>query len=226
MYALLKGKEADIGKNILKKSLMSPEIDQKDIQLLLWAIFSRSKLSECNPKIKETASQLLTEKEIRRLEGGAIGQIPPKVLELALAQLPPIMRESLQVEAILREMLAGTVLAPYEAVERVAVRFADVLPPSESRDTPLGRWSYHPDGYFIRYLPADYSRTKIQVYHPEEFSINYDDQGLIRSIEDNRGTELKISYDHQIKPLIFDDHKGVKSFAFRELSFKWKDNEA
>jgi hypothetical protein len=36
-----------------------------------------------------------------------------------------------------------------------------------SRDVPAGRWSLHPDGYYVRYLPRGYSYTVTQVWVPE-----------------------------------------------------------
>jgi hypothetical protein len=35
-----------------------------------------------------------------------------------------------------------------------------------SKQVPSGRWSRHPDGYFVRYLPAAYSHTLTQLWVP------------------------------------------------------------
>jgi hypothetical protein len=32
---------------------------------------------------------------------------------------------------------------------------------------PTGRWSHHPDGYWIRYLPNSYSNTVVEIWAPE-----------------------------------------------------------
>jgi hypothetical protein len=39
---------------------------------------------------------------------------------------------------------------------------------------PRGRWSSHPDGYFIRFFPSGYNKTKVQVYVPEPRAIARD----------------------------------------------------
>ena len=35
-----------------------------------------------------------------------------------------------------------------------------------SREVPMGRWSLHPDGYYVRYLPRGYSYTVVEVWVP------------------------------------------------------------
>ena len=41
-------------------------------------------------------------------------------------------------------------------------------------------WSLHPDGYYIRYFPSGYSRTKVQIYVPEsKGQVIYDAVGTI-----------------------------------------------
>jgi hypothetical protein len=32
---------------------------------------------------------------------------------------------------------------------------------------PSGRWSMHPDGYFVRYLPSGYSSTRVEIWVPQ-----------------------------------------------------------
>ena len=36
-----------------------------------------------------------------------------------------------------------------------------------SREVPSGRWSNHPDGYHVRYLPSGYSSTKVDIWVPQ-----------------------------------------------------------
>ena len=32
---------------------------------------------------------------------------------------------------------------------------------------PSGRWSLHPDGYYVRYIPSGYSSTRTEIWVPE-----------------------------------------------------------
>ena len=73
----------------------------------------------------------------------------------------------MQAEADLRGMLAspGTSFAD---LERVAV-LAGMAPVGEgSLDVPTGRWSLHPDGYYVRYLPQGYTNTVVQIWVPAD----------------------------------------------------------
>ncbi len=216
-YAPLKGKQADIVSTILRNSVFHPEIDQRDIQLLLWAIVARSKISECGSELQKTAKALMTPREYDRLNGGALGKIPEPVMNAALKKMPPLAKDIFQAEARLREMLAGAVPASYHEVESVAVRVGEILPPPDSREINSGRWSYDPDGFFIRYFPYSYHRTRIQLYYPENFTIETDDRGLITSISDRQGLKVQIVYDENVEPLLFAGDDNVVGLAFKEL---------
>ena len=80
----------------------------------------------------------------------------------------------MEAEARLRYMLTKT-QSSYEELERIAVLRGE--PPEEEgdREIPLGRWSFHPDGFFIRYFPRGYTRMLIELYYPELMEIKKDE---------------------------------------------------
>ena len=80
--------------------------------------------------------------------------------------MPPAMARVFQAEARLRQLFARAD-TPYAELERVAVLLGDPEPDAGSREVPRGRWSYHPDGYFIRFFPRGYNQTLVQVHVPE-----------------------------------------------------------
>src|SRR6266550_1514744 len=92
IYGPLKGPKAGIVRNILERSLTRPDIPQKDIQVLLWAIIARTKLTDMSPDKQRTASLLLTPKEMYELNGGALGIVPDSVREQAYERLPVAVR--------------------------------------------------------------------------------------------------------------------------------------
>ena len=92
--------------------------------------------------------------------------MPGPALDAATNRMPPLLRQVFQAEAQLRQMLTqpGT---PYDQLERVAV-LAGMAPMGEgSRAVPSGRWSLHPDGYYVRYLPESYTNTVVQIWVPQ-----------------------------------------------------------
>lgn len=151
---------------ILRGSVDRPEVAQRDIQVLLWAIIARAKFEDLEPRLKVVASTFLTPEMLARLNRSALDLVPDVALDRALQSMPPLVRQVVEAEARLRRMMTETG-ATFEQMERVAV-LAGMAPPGEgSRAVPEGRWSLHPDGYYVRYLPRGYSHTVTQIWIPE-----------------------------------------------------------
>ncbi|MBF2063530.1 MAG: hypothetical protein IGS39_03720 [Calothrix sp. C42_A2020_038] len=168
LNAPLKGSKAKIVRKILQNSVLYPEISQKDIQVLLWAIIARTKVSDMQPRIQKVAAKLLTGDEIFQLNGGALGLIPPQAFAQATASLPSSVRKVLEAEASIRKMLTQSGGTSFQELERIAVLVGEL--PREGTEVPSQRWSLHPQGFYVRYLPSGYSKTLIQVYVPENFN--------------------------------------------------------
>jgi len=146
---------------ILQNSVDRPEIEQRDIQLLLWAIIARAQFEDLEHGLRATASRLLTPRQLATLNRDALGT----GVELALGSAPPLVRQALQAESDLRQMLTDPG-ATFGQMEATAVLAGAVGIGPGSRDVSSGRWSLHPDGYYVRYLPEGYSRTLTQIWVP------------------------------------------------------------
>lgn len=167
LFASPKGAAEDAVVAILRNSVAKPEIPQYKIQTLLWAIIARAKFEELSTEHKLTASQLLTPQQIAMLNRSGLDILPGPVLDRAMASLPPLVRRVLEAEAELRRMLSSA-NASFAEMERIAV-LAGAAPLGEgSKPVPSGRWSKHPDGYYVRYLPSGYSHTVTQIWVPED----------------------------------------------------------
>jgi len=166
IYAPPKGPAEDAVMTIVRNSVNKPNIPQHDVQVLLWAIIARSKFEDLDSHLKATASQLLTPRQLAALNRTALDLVPGPALDAATNSMPPLLKQVFQAEAQLRQLMTqpGT---PYEQMERVAV-LAGVAPlGAGSREIPRGRWSLHPDGYYIRYLPYSYTNTLVQIWVPQ-----------------------------------------------------------
>lgn len=151
---------------VVRNSVNKPEVNQRDIQVLLWSIIARAKFDDLQNKIKLVATQLLTPKQIVKLNGGALGLVPDAATQKAMDAAPAPVKTVLQAEAQLRQMLASPV-ATYAEMERVAVLTGAAPIGEGSRSVPSGRWSLHPDGYYVRYLPSGYSNTRVEIWVPQ-----------------------------------------------------------
>lgn len=166
LYAPPLGSADDHVMAILRNSVGRPEIPQRKVQLLLWAIVARAKFQDLQGDLKAVAAQLLTPQQLATLNRGALDLVPGPVLDRALAGMPPLVRQALEAEARLRQMLVSAD-ATFEDMERVAVLTGSGPPGEGSRDVPSGRWSLHPDGYYVRYIPSGYSSTRLEIWVPE-----------------------------------------------------------
>lgn len=163
LYAPLKGSARDAVTSILQNSVAKPHIAQRDIQLLLWAIVSRSKFENLNASLKAVAGELLTPKQIASLNRSALSILTSSEFQRVAGGVPEPLRSVMQAESRMRGMFSGPSLA-YGDMERVAM-LAGAVPRGEgSIDTPATRWSLHPDGYWVRYIPSGYSQTQVEIF--------------------------------------------------------------
>ncbi|MCA1616697.1 MAG: hypothetical protein LC800_21920 [Acidobacteria bacterium] len=166
LYAPPKGPAEDAVMTVVRNSVNRPEIPQQRIQQLLWAIIARAKFEDLQGEIKATASQLLTPRQLASLNRNALDVLSNSHLQRAMGGVPGPVRQVLEAEASLRQMLT-TPGASFAEMERVAV-LSGAAPLGEgSRAVPSGRWSLHPDGYYVRYLPSGYSSTRVEIWVPQ-----------------------------------------------------------
>jgi hypothetical protein len=166
LYAPPKGPAEDAVMTIVRNSVNRPEIPQQKIQQLLWAIIARAKFEDLQGDIKAVASQLLTPRQLAGLNRSALDALSGNALTDALGGVPEPLRQIAQAEAQLRQMMT-TPGATFAEMERVAVLSGNAPLGPGSREVPSGRWSTHPDGYYVRYLPSGYSSTRVEIWVPQ-----------------------------------------------------------
>jgi hypothetical protein len=163
LYAPPIGAAKDAVTTIVRNSVRHLEIDQHVIQALLWAILSRAKIEDLSSEQQMAASQLLTPRQLAGLNRNVLDMLSSGPIA---DNLPREVRSVMQAEANLRRMLT-TPGTSFSELERVAV-LAGMAPVGPgSIGVPTGRWSHHPDGYWIRYLPNSYSNTVVEIWTPE-----------------------------------------------------------
>ena len=105
----LTGPRSEILHSILRQSKERPHLDQQNVQLLLWAVVSRTPYHKLSPWVQETGRQLLTQKQVFELNGGVMGMV-----KTVAAMVPSGGSSDIQK---LFELGSNT----YEAYERMAV---------------------------------------------------------------------------------------------------------
>ena len=163
LYGPLKGSAREAVASILQNSVAKPGIEQRKIQLLLWAIVSRSRFEDLNGDLKLVAGELLTPKQIASLNRSALSVLTSSEFQRVAGGVPEPLRSVLEAESRMRSMFSGPSLA-YQDMERVAMLAGAVPVGPGSVDVPATRWSHHPDGYWVRYIPSGYSQTAVEIW--------------------------------------------------------------
>ncbi|MGH8077258.1 MAG: hypothetical protein ACREPE_08045 [Lysobacter sp.] len=168
LYAPPLGPAKDTVMAIVRNSVLHADIPQHDVQMLLWAILAKTKPQDLNPELQAAAVRLLSPQQLATLgRGAAFDFLRGRAYEMMLDQASPQLRQALQAESQLRGMLTSGA-SRFEDIERVAV-LAGMAPIGEgSQAVPSGRWSRHPDGYWVRYLPSGYSSTRLELWVPND----------------------------------------------------------
>ncbi|GEM_PF-310973 len=162
-YAALKGPQADIVAAIIEGFQKNSSISQKEVQLLLWAIISKTDFQKMKGEIKATALRLLTPKQIARLSKGSLEKYASGEI-YKLVKKNKTVRYVLEAENNLRQLYYQGI-SSYEEYEKIAMR-AGIEPVTNEYN--MGRWTKHPNGFFIRYKLKSYRETITQIYVPED----------------------------------------------------------
>jgi len=219
LYAPLKGSRASVIRNIIRNTRFHPDIPQSDVQSLIWGILARTKISDMSPNLLSAANILLTAEEISELNKGSLDIVPAQHWNLVFDNLgvSSDFRRILEAEAGIRSHLTGGSYA-YHELERIAVLTGTPPAMEGDRYVPAKRWSWHPQGYFIRYEPHGYSRTTVEISIPHFFHIEWDDLGRIVMIDDQVGRRLEIEYDDDIAPVHYDRPRS-SAYAFKSITY-------
>src|SRR5215203_109855 len=153
LQGAITGYRKDIIESVLLNSQDKNDIDQKNIQLLLWSIVSGSDFNSLSYNVQTDAVKLLTQKQIFELKGGVMGVIKNVSYSTGL------LNASNDISRLFK-----TGVDSYEAYEKIAVQR------EQSRIIKDGvkydQWYKQKENYYVRYFPESYKKVKIQVYVP------------------------------------------------------------
>lgn len=193
-YALapLQGELAPVLRTLVRRWVDHPEISQSDLQSLIWALQARTPINELPLELQAVASALLDPGQMDRLSEDVVDRAREEFMAEAMDRVPESVRRVAEVEAELRDLLRSG--ADFEELEAAAVLVGAPSPEELVREVPTLRWNYHPDGYFIRFDPEDYTLTRVQAYVPEAYRLLRDGEGRIVEVAGPRGIRLTLGY--------------------------------
>ncbi|MFO8041171.1 MAG: hypothetical protein R6U67_17190 [Sodalinema sp.] len=215
-YAPLEGPQADSVRKILREAANHPDIEQRSIQKLLWGIIAQTSIRDMSQELQDVAQTLLTDEDIRELNGNALDLIPEAARREIFANLPDPVRQVLEAEAELRSALSQADAA-YEDLEDIAILTGDAPRGEGSRTIPQQRWSLHPDGYFVRYFPSGYRRTRMEVLVPRPVTVVRDDLNRITALDYDNGYRIETDYDDEIGAIPVPGEPDLQIYQFSSV---------
>lgn len=164
LAAPLMGPWASIIEGILRNAGRIPGVRQEDVQMLLWGLIARTKVTALPPPVRAIAAQLLSPQDLTKVNGGALGLVPQRVRDLAQERLPDGVREIFEAESRVRQMLADGV-STYEEFEAVAVPDAGDAR-GQTPEVGADQWIATAQGFFVRFEPMGYQQVRVEVVVP------------------------------------------------------------
>lgn len=175
LLAPLKGDRAPLIRSIMERSVAHPEIQQQDIQQLIWGIEAYTPFQDYASEFQNRIRPLLTSAEISSMSAN---REPVKnVTRSILGSLIPaqISNTVSQVQRW-RDKITNPALA-FPELEQLAVLRGKAPIGEGSREIPAGPWSYAGNGAYVRFFPESYAITNVEVFRPPSYSIRLDDIG-------------------------------------------------
>jgi hypothetical protein len=155
LHAPMTGYRKEIVQSILYNSRSRSDINQRNVQLLLWSVVSGSDYNKLSRDVRNDAEQLLTSKQIFELKGGVLG-----VVRTVSSHIPGGGKYGSEMKRLF-EM--GT--SSYEAYERIAV--LREMPKVKRANFKNDQWYKQSENYYLRVFPVSYQKVRMQVYVPD-----------------------------------------------------------
>lgn len=215
LWAPIKGARSNAISTILRNTASHPRIPKGDIQMLLWAILSRTRVNEMPPTLQAAARALLPASEINAINVSGL-----QVLDVAdrtnlFRGVTAPVRQALEIESDLRYQFSRA-NANYAEIERIAV-LSGAPPPANRNAIKRGQWSRHPGGYYVRYFPDSFANMRMQVFVPARPVVVRDHLNRILSITDSRGGRTEVTYNDAIAPRPHPRTSRMRAYAFKTV---------
>lgn len=218
MSGEITGKLAPYLHDILANSYSRPDIHRNDIQSLIWGMIAGVKITNMNANAQAAASALLTPQQVVSLSGPD-AFLPSEVSGGALRKMPRSVRNVYNAHQRLRAAASRPDVS-FAELEAIAIRDGEA--PSTDDDVPKGQWSWHPDGYFIRYDSDTYRRATADIIVPERAEIVRDAIGRISELRFANGDSVVTTYADDT-PISGRKYRGVVAFPIARVEIRSTD---
>lgn len=183
----LLGKRSETVFNIVQNSVLHPEIEQHDIQVLLWGIIYNEKFTDFPLDFQNRVRPLLTPAEI--------ADLTLDLKNVPLDVMPDDIKKIANYYKDLRANISNPNLA-YQDLERSTMLNGYLPDEPFSKYVQKGLWAYVGDGFYVRSLPIAYPHSIIEVFRPAKVTVTRDEKNRISAMEYD-GSRMEIAYNDE-----------------------------
>ncbi|MCU0372826.1 MAG: hypothetical protein MUE56_06240 [Ignavibacteria bacterium] len=210
--APLKGRVGDVVENILVRSAEHPEIAQKDVQLLLWAIQTQTKFTDLPVELQARVKPLLETSDMVKLE------VNPT--DIALDLLPDNLTSAAKYYKDMRNRMTNPT-SNFEDIENFVFSETGVTVTNPFKEQiNRGMWYYLNNGYYARLFPEAYYKSDIELYRPSYIEVTRDDKGRVTSYG-NDEYKISVTYDDEPGRNVFTTQSGKQLPIWRFKSIQY-----
>lgn len=215
-YAFNRWKGGKVGflKQILAKYNAKPEVDQENVQLLIWAVLARVKPQDMKGGAREALIQLFGEKDgIKMMSEGALDFLADKASNELFGKVDRELRPFYEYDNKMRG-LYNQANSTYADFERLAVLPAPKEVPKMMLTNK--RWHLHPAGYMFRVSSIHYSKISMEVIVPRGLEVVKDNLKRITKMS-APGYSLEITYNDAVAPFKCPNDAKLTGYAVSKV---------
>ena len=210
--APLKGRVGDVVENILVRSAEHPEIDQRDVQVLLWAIQTQTKFTDLPAEFHAKVKPLLTTSDMLKLE------VNPT--EIAMDLLPDNLTSAAKYYKDMRNRMTNPT-SNFTDLENFVFSETGVTVTNPFKEQiNRGMWYYLNNGYYARLFPEAYYKSDIELYRPSYIQVSRDEKGRVTAFG-NDEYNISVTYDDEPGRDVFTTPSGKQLPIWRFKSIQY-----
>jgi|GEM_PF-2520493 len=162
--APIKGAKAKIVSSLLKQIELHPDVQQNDVQQLFFAIVQGVDLEKMPPNVQQTAVRVLPKDIMREMQGAA----QAKAFQQGLMNILNAHAAKDKNAQANQQKMADFNKQIQQMRQQADANAAFNAQPDAAAPVVRGTWVQMPGGFYLRYLPDGFVKTRLQLMVPDE----------------------------------------------------------
>lgn len=164
--APIKGTKAKIVASILKQIELHPDVGQVDVQQLLLFVVQGTDLDKMPPSVQQTVARVCPKDIIRQMQAS----VQAKQFQQGLMNL--LNAHAKDKNGQQKQQLPDFTKQLEQMRQQAEANATFNAQPDAAAPVVRGTWVLMPGGFYLRYLPDGYAKTRLQLMVPDESITN------------------------------------------------------